>query len=248
MRLRSTVSQFSQAIESYWHESFHTGNLLFRSDALTVTTNADLKSSRRLMLLETVDAKVFAVLTPAMADKLGLAHEPDLTAALLRQKLEDRGITLHGADFVFHFREADLHELQHEPSPENVRRLHAADEAVFGEFCSHASEQDLDDAYVELDHWAVFGAFEQDRLVCVASMYPVSGRKIADVGVLTLPPFRGKGHARSVIRAISGHALAQGHEPQYRCQLDNAASVALAESSGLSLFGTWDVISSDSVE
>ena len=82
------MSQFSQVIESYWHETFHAGNLLFRSDALTVTTNADLKSSRRLMLLETIDAKLFAVLTPAMADKLGLANEPDLTVALLRQKLK----------------------------------------------------------------------------------------------------------------------------------------------------------------
>ncbi|MNW69357.1 hypothetical protein D3C74_483430 [compost metagenome] len=37
------------------------------------------------------------------------------------------------------------------------------------------------------------------------------------------------------------HALSRGLEPQYRCQLDNVASVALAAASGLALFGTWEV-------
>jgi hypothetical protein len=30
-------------------------------------------------------------------------------------------------------------------------------------------------------------------------------------------------------------------EPQYRCQLDNHASVALAKACGLTLFGKWVV-------
>jgi hypothetical protein len=34
------------------------------------------------------------------------------------------------------------------------------DEAVFAEFQAQASEQDLDDAWVELDHWAVFGTVD----------------------------------------------------------------------------------------
>ncbi len=147
---------------------------------------------------------------------------------------------------MFHFRESDRQVVLDEPLPDGVRQLHTADAAAFGEFQSQASEQDLDDAYVELDHWAVFGAFDQDRLVCAASMYPWAGRMIADVGVLTLPPFRGKGHARGVVRAISGHALALGYEPQYRCQLDNVASGALARAAGLTLYGRWDVISTPS--
>jgi hypothetical protein len=66
--------------------------------------------------------------------------------------------------------------------------------------------------------------------------------------VLTLPPFRGNGHARRVIPAISGHALAQGYEPQYRCQLDDVASAALAKAAGLTVDGEWDVISSETVD
>ncbi len=37
-------------------------------------------------------------------------------------------------------------------------------------------------------------------------------------------------------------ALEQGYEPQYRCQLDNAPSVALALASGFRRFGEWTVI------
>lgn len=78
-----------------------------------------------------------------------------------------------------------------------MRQLTEQDDAIFSAFESSASEQDLDDAYVELDHWAVFGSFEQNRLVCAASMYPWGEDvQIADLGILTLSAYRGKGHAR----------------------------------------------------
>ena len=38
------------------------------------------------------------------------------------------------------------------------------DRAAFAVFQASASEPDLDGAYVELDHWAVYGAFDHDRL------------------------------------------------------------------------------------
>lgn len=47
----------------------------------------------------------------------------------------------------------------------------------------------MDDANVELDNWAVFGSFEEHRLVSAASMYPWDNAQIADLGVLTLTPF-----------------------------------------------------------
>lgn len=198
------------------------------------------------MVMRLADGKVRVVLTPAVAGQLGLDHPQTLTEALLRQKMEAHNIRLHGADYVFHFTDVDQQALVQEPLRPPVRQLHAAtDAAVFAAFQSSASEQDLDDAYVELDHWAVFGAFEQERLVCAASMYPWDGQKIADLGVLTLPEYRGKGHAARVVRAICRYAYGQAHEPQYRCQTDNTASVALAGSAGLTLFGTWEVVAPD---
>jgi GNAT superfamily N-acetyltransferase len=94
------------------------------------------------------------------------------------------------------------------------------DAQAFAEFESSASPQDLDDAYVELGHWAVFGAFVQDRLVSVASAYPWLDAHIADIGVLTLPGFRGRNHGRAVVRALCKFAAQQAYQPQYRCQFE----------------------------
>lgn len=160
--------------------------------------------------------------------------------------MTDAGVALHPADNVFYFSPAALETLLDEAPQPGVRQLSAADAALFAQFQSSASEQDLDSAYVELDHWAVFGAFAQGRLVAAASAYPWGNVRIADIGVLTLPAYRRRGHARAVVRTLSKHVAREGYEPQYRCQLDNHASFGVAKAAGLTHFGTWEVVSSDS--
>ncbi len=198
------------------------------------------------MVLETIDGRTMAALTPELAGRLNLTRQRDLSPQAFRQRLAEASVTLNGADYLFYFAEAGRRSLLREYVTLNVRRLTARDEAAFTAFVAASSARDLDDAYVELDHWAVFGAFEQDRLVCAASMYPWEDAQIADTGVLTLPAFRSKGHARNVISAISRYAYEQGFEPQYRCQIDNHASVALAQASNLTPFGKWEVVTPDS--
>ena len=66
--------------------------------------------------------------------------------------------------------------------------------------------------------------------------------RLADLGVITLPEFRGRGLARATVLAMAADALERGYEPQYRCQLDNAPSVALALASGFRRFGEWIVV------
>jgi RimJ/RimL family protein N-acetyltransferase len=239
---------FSKTITDFWMASFLKGDVLYRDEAFTVTINPDLREDRRVMMLETSDGRSMAVLTPELADKLALSQKQDLSEPTFRRKLTEAGVTLHGADYLFYFTEAEKNLLQKENLEGDLRRLTEPDAAVFSEFQSSASEQDLDDAYVELDHWAVFGSFEQNLLVSATSMYPWENGQIADLGVLTLTPFRGKGHARKVVRSISKYALAQGYEPQYRCQLDNLQSISLAKVAGLTLFGKWEVISPDSTD
>ena len=171
------------------------------------------------MVLRKANGVVHAVITPEMLGQLGPIDSQALTENLLREKMQQADILLHSADYVFHFTEEDQYALLQEVPQTNIRQLSLADEALFTDFQSLASEQDLDDAYVELDHWAVFGSFEAGRLVCAASMYPWGGERVADIGVLTLQSHRGKGRARGAVRAISRFALEQGYEPQYRCQI-----------------------------
>lgn len=223
------------------------GDILYSDKVFTITINPDLDEDRRIMVLEAIDGRVMVVLTPALAKKTALNKKQDLSEKTFRQKLNEAGVSLHGADYLFYFSEANKNVVLQENLEGELRRLTEQDHAIFSNFQSSASEQDLDDSYVELDHWAVFGSFEQNRLVSAASMYPWENAEIADLGVLTLTSFRGKGHARKVVRAISKYAYGQGYEPQYRCQLDNLASVSLAKAAGLTLYGKWDVVSPDSM-
>jgi GNAT superfamily N-acetyltransferase len=123
-----------------------------------------------------------------------------------------------------------------------VRRLTAEDAELFKAFEASATEQDLDDAYVELDHWRVFGALVEGKLVAAASMYPWDNSKIADMGVLTLPEYRGQGHGKAVVQALAKHAYELGYEPQYRHQSHNLSSKGVALGCGFEFFGQRDVV------
>jgi RimJ/RimL family protein N-acetyltransferase len=238
---------FPLVVEDFWSTTFTGAAVLSRSETFVLAVNADLSEDRRLMLLTTPDGMTRAVLTPSVREALKLT--PDLSESDFRRALADAGLALHGADRLFYFSQTDLEALLHEsPHDDDVRQLTDDDAAIFAEFETSAPPQDLDDAYVELDHWAVFGGFAERRLVSAASMYPWGGARLADVGILTLPPFRGRGHARAVVRAICRYAAQQGYQPQYRCQLDNQASAALAKAAGLTPFGTWEVVSAATSE
>ncbi|MET3770048.1 GNAT superfamily N-acetyltransferase [Marisediminicola sp. UYEF4] len=151
-------------------------------------------------------------------------------------------ITLNDPDYVFYLPVAEQAALRDEPALGGTRQLTSEDENAFVRFAGEAPEADIDEAFVELDHWLVFGTFVDGRLVAAASMYPWEGTRLADLGVITLPDYRGRGLGGATVRAISAHAIAMGYEPQYRCQRDNAPSVALATSAGFTRFGEWEVI------
>ncbi len=230
----------------FWNRTFVNGATAHDDQDFLLTINPALSEAQRVMLLE-CDGRVMAAVTPGLANELGLQQRPVRSPDLLRRRLSEAGVSLHGADYVFYFTEADKQSLRDDAAGA-VRRVTVCDHAAFAEFQAAASEQDREDAWVELDHWVVFGAFDQDRFVSAASAYLWADSQIADLGVLTLASFRGRGHARDLVRAISKYAIEQGYEPQYRCQIDNHASVALARASGLTLFGRWEVVSPDATD
>ncbi|MGO1069458.1 GNAT family N-acetyltransferase [Lysobacter sp. CA199] len=240
------MSDFSATVAEFWHAAFAGRQTFAGDDGFTIAIAPELSEDRRVMILELSEGPAMATLTPALADRLDLHRRPPSSVAAFRCALRNADVMLHGADYLFYLPQTARPGLLEQSPGDDVRRLTLDDAALFSEFESDASEQDLDDAYVALDHWRVFGAFERGRLVGAASMYPWQSARIADLGVLTLPPFRGRGHARKLVRAMCRHACELQYEPQYRCQLDNPSSVALAKAAGLALFGTWQTVSPDS--
>ncbi len=224
---------------AYWQGQFGGGRQVFDNGAVSLTIDASLDTARAAMILTRDDGTVAVALQPSLAERASLLDAESITLLDLRARLAASGIILNDPDFLF-YRAADR-PLQQALSA-SVRRLTEADHDAFDQFYQSASPQDRDDAWVEFDHAAVFGTFDGDRLVCAASMVPWRESPLADLGVLTLPDARGRGNARAVIAAIADHAVAAGYEPQYRCQTDNGASVALARSVGFASLGRWEVI------
>jgi RimJ/RimL family protein N-acetyltransferase len=156
--------------------------------------------------------------------------------------LTDAGITLNGPDHLFYLPLTEQGVVRGPPVSDGTRQLTPDDEDAFARFTDEAPEADLNEAFVELGHWLVFGTFVDGRLVAAASMYPWHGTQLADLGVITLPDYRGRGLGRATVRAMSARAIELGYEPQYRCQIDNAPSITLAKSAGFARYGEWDVI------
>lgn len=213
-----------------------------RRDRVHIMVDASLADSRSVSLFTMVDGPQILVLSPVRADQVGVMHGDDHARDRIASALAAADITLNDPDTIFHFSTAASRELSAEVPPPGVRALTLDDRAAFERFIASAPEDDVDEAFVELDHWLVFGSFVDGVLVGAASMYPWDDSTVADTGVLTLPEHRGRGHAAATVRAISAEALRRGFEPQYRCQVDNAASIAVARSAGLTLLGTWEVV------
>lgn len=231
------MTTFPKPVLDYWHQTFCADHASTRGN-LSFSVSEKLNPKRPAMMLEATDGSLRAVVRPEIAEQAGITGSSDLSADDLKGLLERVGVVLHDPDYLFYLPEKE------QKVPDIVaetRQLTEADRAVFDIFYNTASEQDRDDAWVELDHWAVFGCFDGNRLVSAASMNLWDDSPIADLGVLTLPDARGNGFARAVVGAINRFSRQQGYEPQYRCQLDNSASVALARSCDLTMFGRWMV-------
>ncbi len=232
---------FSSAVTTYWNP----GAAPAASDDFTVLIDPALSDSRSVSVLSVADGRRVLTVTPRRAAELALSPAVTVSADELARRLAAAGLELNGPDHLFYLPVAEQETLTLEPVGSQTRPLTAEDAALFGRFAQEAPEDDLDDAFVELDHWLVFGTLLDGRLVSVASMYPWDRSLLADLGVITLPEYRGRGLGRATVRAMSARAIALGYEPQYRCQFDNVSSVALAASAGFALFGDWDVVSTE---
>lgn len=243
------MSAFSPVITDYWTAAF-SGKTLHHNEHLTITVKPDLDHDERAAILRSAGKKLVSVtVSPTVADALteDIAALDNPTAAGIRAALATQGAVLNGVDNVFYLSESAADDILGEAASTDVRPLASGDAEIFASFKAAVSEQDWDDAYVELDHWAVFGAFDgHGRLVSIGSMYPWDDEfPLADTGVLTLGSARGRGHAKTLVRAMFRYALMEGYEPQYRCQLENAASNKLAASLDLQLFGQWETVMPD---
>lgn len=231
------MTAFPTSILDYWHNAF-AGSDSFTSKGLSFAVSETLSPKRPAMIIEMNDGTARAVVRPEVAERVAIDPVTTLSIADIWSQLAGAGVTLHDPDYLFYLPKEAQPVLD---KTKNARQLGENDRVAFDNFHLETSEQDREDAFVELDHWTVVGCFDNGRLVSAASICLWDGSPAADLGVLTLPDARGKGFARAVVQSINVISMQRGYEPQYRCQLDNHPSVALAKTCGFALFGKWIV-------
>jgi len=244
------MNVFSEAVQRYWWEPF-AGQDIYRDDDLSIVINPELDCDERVTILHSSSFMHTAVaLLPDVANSLRAIGIPggadNLTEERLREGFMEIGIVMHGADNLYYLPQITRHAWLAESASENIRKLDAGDAGLFAAFESRVSQQDIEAAQIDLDDWAVFGMFGPNgQLLSIASAYPWGDSPMVDVGILTLASARGMGCAKRLLRVVGRHAMTKGYELQYRSQRDNKASLALAMSAGLELFGHWEIPSPD---
>ena len=179
-------------------------------------------------------AEIDPLLSTEIAHLLASAGEATvLTASELRGAMPPERVFVADAGFIFHL--DPEHLVPRTPqAPITLRRMTTGDRpALQGLFRSCAPEE-VDDAFVEVDHEIACACFEGARMVAAGSGYRRNG--FMDLGVLTHPTYRGRRLAPALVSALSRQSILKDVIPQYRCDQTNAASRRVAEASGFTLF------------
>jgi hypothetical protein len=148
------MTDFPTQILDYWHRMFETGTVIADSGTFSVTVNPAPSRKRQAMILEQLGGRARAALTPTLARNIGIDRMQYASATEFRQRLANGGAILHDPDMMFYFPISA--SMQANDALSAPRQLTNNDCAAFETFQAAASEQDLENAFVELDHWALF--------------------------------------------------------------------------------------------
>ncbi|WP_435299247.1 GNAT family N-acetyltransferase [Timonella sp. A28] len=233
----------SQATYEAWFVPFHSGRVLYDDGSVKIVENTKMRAQDKAMVMMLEDGSTLCALNAGLGMTLPAKNAAQLTREDLLRMVGKLPGKMYDADYIFSYTPASLESLVAGEDPASIRMLGPDDDELFQTFQAQASEDDKEEAYVELDHWSVVGLFEDDELVAVSSAYPWGSTSMADIGVLTLEKARGRGYGRVVVQAMARNIVARGYEPLYRCDMTNSASSATARSAGFTEIGQWVIVS-----
>jgi len=238
--------------KAIWFQQYFSGSPACQWQDLHIFVNDALTEQDQLMILSYPQsapqhpALTRVILTSDYLHTI-FGNQPNLpqhlSATLFRELLAKQLIKLHAPDRIYYGLEPQVLP----PSKENwtMRMLTKGDALIFENFCHNINAAEIDNAWLELEHWAVFGLFVSGTLACACSLYPWDDTNIADIGVLTHPTRRGQGLAKCLVNFAHHQIAKQGYLLQYRTQTDNKASIRLAQSLSLQLYALWEPLSQE---
>lgn len=116
---------------------------------------------------------------------------------------------------------------------DKCRQLTEDDSYKFMEFHKACPNKDKEKGMVSLVDPTVYGCYEENKLVSVASLWHW-GDNLSDIGVLTHPDYRGMGYGESVCQSVLNGI---DRLVIWRCDMENEASYELAKKLGFEEIG-----------
>jgi GNAT superfamily N-acetyltransferase len=238
-----TIPDFDRQVEDLWAAHFSCPVKDFGREGTTLLPLQRMQGADVIHIVY-IRKHALAEIDPVLqADIRGALEEAGgnavLSSELLQRAWGQSRLADVDAGLIFHLRPGEL--VRPELDRQFVlRRLTRDDQGALDSLRKHCTPNDVDEAYVELEHEIAWGCFQGEQLAAVGSGYRRNG--FMDYGVLTDPEFRGHGLARHVVCVLTDDTLERGLIPQYRCNRVNQASRRVAEAAGFTLFYTTETV------
>lgn len=228
------IDHFNTKIRQVWAGHFQRSVDDLNRDGTNIILNEDQKDSNRIDIW-IIEQHSFLRIDPNLQERV-------------EQFVSDRANTtaIQVADFVSAWGDTEaLHQnttdicylypdwftpVAVQPSF-SCRQMQMVDKPYLDKLHSICTKDDLEESDIEIDNDMVFGCFQEQTLVSVASMYKVWGG-FADIGVLTHPEYRGQGLGKVAVSALTKRLLEDDQIALYRYGIDNLGSGAIARALG----------------
>lgn len=226
--------EFEQAILQNWANHFRCSVAELNQSGTTLFPEWALAAARGIHIWY-IKAHAFVQMDPAYVGMVQqvlriLPEQESLSGEDLQTAWGFETIAAHEMSLVYYMSPADLRPVTLNQDF-SLRRLKETDSDSLRVLFNACPPEDIDEAYISLEHRIAVGCFATDgTLVSAGSGYERS--HFVDLGVLTHPTYRGKGLGRAVVTAMCQRLFAKHEIPQYRTNIDNTGSRNLAESVG----------------
>ncbi|MFN8414609.1 MAG: GNAT family N-acetyltransferase [Anaerolineales bacterium] len=225
-----SMQTFEETIFNNWANRFQCSPSVLQQGGTTWIPEQKYANQNRIILWH-IGKHTFVLFDPSLDELLNdIKAKFSLNTALsgedIQKRLTSNTIASHDIGFVHYLFPADLPILT-PPNTFNVRMLSPADAEQLAELHRNCTPEEVDEGYVEIDHEAVFGCFQDNQLVSAASGYRMTG--FMDIGVLTHTNFRRLGLGKLVVGELCKWTISHNIIAQYRFDSTNTNSLGVAK-------------------
>lgn len=234
VKMNDSAKSVEEKIRKGWATYFNCSSNDFQSPGTKIISSKDFVDSKMAIIWH-IGKMAFVQIDPAFSDRFFELREKTLTpmnisAADVCSFFGDKQVSLDHTDYIYYLSPNEF--IPFSPEEEfTVRQLSMKDKKDLDALHKACPFDEVDNAYVHIDHELAFGAFFEHKLVSAASAYDWRGFAV-DAGVLTRPDFRRKGLGKAVISAICEKEIVNDRIMQYRAHIELISSWKIPESLG----------------